>query len=345
MNIKTKLLCFIISAHLLFSLGSAWAGIRELPPSEIKRRVDIHISRASEAFNKEDYNRAIREWTEVLQLEPGNQMAMESIRVAQEKIKQQGQVDVTEENNPERSATESSPPIEEKIDAKKYVQEVKGEKVRFFGTLDYSVTSEVNNEYEDNTEDVAYLGGDLGYRNIQANTKTTEGVGVRFGIMFPVQGTRGFELGSSFGYYIGPKVEQTISAPNNILLGVGPASASNTVETRYLRLMVEGSQKFSIKDRLSFKMGAGLGIASGRAEQTTTYAGSLVTVFGVPPSIEKTENWTGFTWEVGPSIVMEFDQAAFELGVRYASFPTLKENDDFLKTKWNPFMIYAGISF
>ncbi len=98
------------------------------------------------------------------------------------------------------------------------------------------------------------------------------------------------------------------------------------VKTNYGRLLLEGGDTIPFSPTVGLRLGAGVGLAyakttAGREQQRRgAYSG-----FGRNSDSGST---TGFTWEIGPALVVNLQQAAMEFGVRYAQMPTIHSTDD-----------------
>jgi len=215
-----------------------------------------------------------------------------------------------------------------------------GRKTLLFGTLDYFGVGGFNESFEKTTNDAANVIANAG-QPANAKTETKAGYGARFGIMFPIQSVNGFEAGGSIGYLVGPQAEQTLEVVGPPL---GNGNLKQTTKTDFFRFLLEIAEKVKIRDNVSLRLGAGLGGVSCHAKENHSTSGSVLAVTGIA-SGSSSETWTGFTWEISPALVLEGASASFEIGLRYAQFPSKNENDNFDKIKWAPIGAYLGVEF
>ena len=116
--------------------------------------------------------------------------------------------------------------------------------------------------------------------------------------------------------------------------------------------MFEGKKKLSLKGKMELRLGAGIGVASGKLEDS--YEDRTIfdpTYFGPTPDnlvqTDESKKWTGVTWEIGPALAYAGDRVDVEIGLVYSSFPKMKEdqNKSLAEFKWNPIGIRLGVAF
>lgn len=207
-----------------------------------------------------------------------------------------------------------------------------GRKMKFFGQIETWSTADAFDAAKDANKAVVE---DPLSPYFESSEKVDAGMGGRIGALSPI-GENGFFLGESIGFIKGPKGTFTVSDGNS------PSDNNARVEdkTSFLRIMAEARKHFSINKVLGLRLGAGIGLAMGKIEETFSAFSSPLTFSG-----SSSDEWTGLTWEITPSILFKAGETNIELGVTYAAFPTLSENDNFYKFKWNPFGLHLGVEF
>lgn len=207
-----------------------------------------------------------------------------------------------------------------------------GRTVKYFGQIEFWSTDDAFKDTKD-----AYISL---YENPSApfnkeSNKIDPGVGGRFGFLSPI-GEKGFLLGGSLGYIKGPKGTFTLSD--------GYTFSANNLrqedETTFIRVLGEARKHFTVTEKVGLRIGLGFGLANGKIEET--YSGEY---FTTPFSGSASKTWSGVTWEISPSVLFKAGDTNIELGVTYASFPTLDEDSDFFQFEWNPFGIHLGVEF
>lgn len=179
-----------------------------------------------------------------------------------------------------------------------------------------------------------------GYTSGTASVETSGGIGFRFGAIKPTRW--GLDLGGSLGYVIGPDQEIKVAGR-----GASPGSGelSSRVETDFIRALAEAEKEFPLNRWMRLRLKAGLGFALGWIRAEDRASGSFVTGFGFAPEDDYSRSWSGLTWEFMPSLVFEGKTVDVEVGIGYAGFPTMKENDDFNEFEWTPAGLRLGLEF
>lgn len=110
----------------------------------------------------------------------------------------------------------------------------------------------------------------------------------------------------------------------------GEGTVESTAKTSFIRAPGEAAVRVPLRDFLVFRIKGSLGVARGEVRTHTTTTG--VFVLGDPS--RSSEFWIGFTWEVSPYAVVEFEPVLLEVGVRHAGFPTKNASDRFSEFEW-----------
>lgn len=206
----------------------------------------------------------------------------------------------------------------------------------------FSVADAADEWKKEATETIDVLVNSVGYDSAGYTMKTTPGIGVRLGLLFPFGNDGDANWGASIGYVKGPSSTIDLLADSTV---AGRGTGKDQIDTYFIRMLFEMRKSFPIGDsETRFSIGAGVGAAYGKIEDSLTYAGSFVTVLGAAPA-KDSKTWTGVTWEINPSLIIPSGSTEIELGVRMAGFPVLKESTDFSKFSWNPFGAYAALHF
>lgn len=182
-----------------------------------------------------------------------------------------------------------------------------------------------------------FLVNDVGYDTASFEMEKSGGWEIRTGVLFERSDT-GWAVGPSIGYIKGPEstVDIVARSPGN------DGTAHYTDKTQFVRALVEVAKTVPLTDSIAFRLGGAAGIARGKIETTNgRNTGSFVTVVGLPPTFSGSHDWTGVTWEISPTFIF----GHFEIGFSYASFPKMKENDDYNEFKWNPYGLILGVRF
>ncbi len=295
------------------------------PSKDDSSKVDALYEKGKDFFKAKEYDKAIEKWREVLELDPEHEQAIASIEIA-EKMAQQ------EAPKPERRTMGNDEPVRHSV-----FSEDDKSRPRIFAALEYFSVGGSNKTFEDNSRDtVVGLSEFFGFTSVSASTKVDPGLGGRVGLLYPQSNDR--EFGFSLGFIRGPAATQKFDIDPGLS---SAATITNKMETSFIRGLIEGAQKFRMGENSFIKLGAGLGLARGKAEQTLSSTGSLTTT---DPSDSK--DWTGFTWEATLSDVFRIGQQTdLEIGLRYAQFPKKKESDEMVEIKWNPVIVFVGLIF
>jgi hypothetical protein len=125
----------------------------------------------------------------------------------------------------------------------------------------------------------------------------------------------------------------------------GNARATEKIDTSFVRALVEFQNTVPLGRQVALRFKGGIGVAQGRIESDQTYSGTFVTILGAPRSYSASDKWTGITWEIGPALVITGEKIDLDIGLSYAGFPKLKENDDFTEFDWSALGIQVAIGF
>lgn len=215
-------------------------------------------------------------------------------------------------------------------------------KPRIFGQAEYWSTGKAFKSTEKFYREESDFQVDLGADGAEFTSKRSPGNGGRVGVFFPSP-WHGLEWGGSFGYIRGPKLRTHSYAYASVSLPPPPVVQRNLryeAETTFLRWMLEGRKRLGITRRTDLGLNAAVGLAQGKIEsrynEDWTYLPPLSPTI-TPDTIRNTsDKWTGFSWEVGPSIAFVGERIGVEFGLVFAGFRTLKAGGDFQKFSWNP---------
>lgn len=210
----------------------------------------------------------------------------------------------------------------------------KGRPWRFFLAYDYFFPENSGQGLKDQFAAQSQKLLAQGYSSTQSTLNTEGGTGARFGVFFPMD--KRSDLGVSFGYIIGPTMNGNFSAFG------GPGFGGETINRTviYLRYIAQSHFNFPVTEKLSFHMGSGLGLATGRVEQTCDQSGTVAC-----PVINTRSTWTGFSWEFTPSVSYKLKAADARFGLRYAGFPDFNGNEQIAPIFWEAYGIFIGASF
>ena len=197
-----------------------------------------------------------------------------------------------------------------------------------FTQIEYWLEDDAFEKDEEGIDQVKALGAD------KAEIDISGGVGGRFGV-FIQTAREGLEWGGSLGYIKGPEAD--VSIFNAAPAGTVEANA----ETSFWRLLLELRQRARVRDGLEVRLRGGLGVARGEIEASGTSTG----IFFLPGPDTVKNDWTGFTWEITPSIAFVGERMALDIGIALAGFPKMKENDDFNEFEWMPIGFRVGLEF
>jgi hypothetical protein len=209
---------------------------------------------------------------------------------------------------------------------------------RYFGSLEGFGTGTIDKNYKDDTQDILNSLTAGGFAS-KGSVKTTAGFGGRFGTFFPVEND--FEVGASLGYISGPTITQTITATDFLGTPIF-GETKDKIETSFLRVLFEAGKIIPLSQSVYLRLAGGAGVARGMAKESFTATGDFAPVFA---NSTHSEDWTGFTWEVGPSIVLPTPDAEYEFGLHYAQFPKKDASSMIDKLEWQPLSFYAGVRF
>lgn len=297
-----------------------------------------HQGRAIQLYNAGKYREAIAEWSEVLKIDPSNQYAMESIQRAQAALSGQTPppstpVQTAPASNEDAAGAERAamkePASEKKRDE---IPPVSERSVRIAAAVDAWSVADGADQWKKNFQSVVD-GANAALGPTSGTIKTMPGAGIRVMVLKRLEN---FEIGPSVGVVAGPSAEG--NADTNVI-GFGPLHTKAEISTTFVRTLLEARGLIPVSERVSFQLGAGGGYASGKEKETDTYTGIT------NQTTEVSDSWGGFTWEVSPAFVFDVHPVTIEFGVRYAHFPTKKEDATASEFKWNPFAVYAAIGF
>lgn len=211
-------------------------------------------------------------------------------------------------------------------------EEFEAGKINFYGTFDVFLPANAGDGLWDDTQVGTQQLSGMGYSSV-GSMKTTAAVGGRLGLM--VQIVEAFDIGVSGGYIAGPNSDSSITAVG----GGMSAILSDKREVSFARFLVEPTVNVKMGESSAFHLGAGLGLASGRTEETITCTGNACKVNG---NIAKNSStWNGFAWEISPY----FSHKHGIFGARYAGFPAFKGNSNNSKIEWTSAGFFAGLKF
>jgi hypothetical protein len=163
--------------------------------------------------------------------------------------------------------------------------------------------------------------------------ETKSAFGGRIGLLMDV--SKDWGMGVSGGYIAGPNSDVIIRATS----GAQSANLTDSRKVAFTRFLLEPVFHAKITNDTSYHLGAGLGFASGRTEETVVCTGNACVTNGRIASTSS--NWTGVTWEISPY----FSFSKVLLGFRYAVFPKFKGNDQNSKIEWTSASLFAGLKF
>jgi hypothetical protein len=218
-------------------------------------------------------------------------------------------------------------------------------KPKVYASIDAFLVSNGADKWKSDAKDFANALVDIGYDSSQWQVSSTGGFGGRLGVLWAINRLNNTEIGTintveigpSIGYYKGPSGDITVDGFSTL---AGNGSLKSTIDTTFLRFLLEGKSNFYLKDKISCSIGGGIGFANGKITEEDKWNGSLAA---------DTDNYsnssTGFTWEISPAITFQFNSSILELGLRYAGFPRIKETDNISEFKWNPFGFFLGFIF
>lgn len=205
-------------------------------------------------------------------------------------------------------------------------------KVRPFGTFDFFLPGNAGDGlWQDIQGGMSQLSG-VGYSAV-GSIETKAALGGRVGVM--VQATEAFDIGVSAGYIAGPNSNASITVAGGGNTGV----LTDERKVSFARFLIEPTLNVKMSESSAFHLGAGLGIAQGRAEETFACTGSACVTTGNIAKYSST--WNGFAWEVSPY----FSTSKLLVGARYAGFPKFKGNATNSKLEWSSFGLFAGLKF
>lgn len=166
---------------------------------------------------------------------------------------------------------------------------------------------------------------------------TPVAIGGRIGLLYPVEDVG--DVGLSVGYIAGPSSE-VIFTDNNP--GLGISNIDYTRKLSFVRALVELRKAYTISDNWTFKPGVGVGMAFGSNKNTVTRA----TNYFAGATIESA-TWSGVTWEATAGFAYKMTNSDLTFAVRYAAFPTFKENvaKDLAKIDWGTVGFSIGLEY
>jgi hypothetical protein len=211
-------------------------------------------------------------------------------------------------------------------------EEFQSGKIHLYGSVDVFLPGNAGDGLWDDTQvGMKQLSG-IGYSSV-GSIQTDAAVGGRIGIMAQV--TESFDIGFSGGYISGPNSDSSVRAVS----GAQSATLSDKREVSFVRFLIEPTFNMKMSDITAFHLGAGLGVAEGRTEETISCTGNACVVNG--NLAKNASSWTGFTWEISPY----FSVKNFLFGGRYAGFPKFKGNNNNSKIEWTSAGLFTGFKF
>jgi hypothetical protein len=217
---------------------------------------------------------------------------------------------------------------------------LKDRKFRLFTAMEYWM---IGNAYQDIRD--AWDKDVQDFDESTLSRKLSVGTGVRVGAFVPSR-LKGVDFGGSVAYITGPKAEfkvsETLLAP--------PAAVydqTDNYKTHFVRILAEGRKSFTVSKKVDVRLGAGIGVASGKFENDYTCD---ATGGGSCYGESVTKSFSGLTYEAGPSVVLKGESVNVEFGVVYAVFPKMKSfetsmNSTIMEFKWNPIGLRMGMEF
>jgi hypothetical protein len=167
----------------------------------------------------------------------------------------------------------------------------------------------------------------------ESSVKSQGGAGFRVGFLKAM--TTNFRLGASVGYI--PTLKTTVDVHDGTF---PPGDLITKIDSSYVRALIDAAKYIPINKSYAIKLGAGFGVGQGTTKQTYNGSGFYDGI-----SSEFSHKSTGFTWEVSPAMVLTLDGNEFELGLRYAQFPKIKETDQTYEVKYSGLGAYASFIF
>lgn len=203
-----------------------------------------------------------------------------------------------------------------------------------YAALDYFSPGNIKDSLQDGKEDLAEQINSVGVEGGEQE-ESKGALGARIGVLFPMKNRPSLRLGGSVGYVSGPtaKTEVKDADPS------APGSLSIEFKQRYLRALFEAAEYLPVSSHVFVKLGGGIGIANAETEQRYAGEGSWEAIGTRSKSV------TGITWEVSPALVFPTGRYEFEIGARYAYFPTIKKSDETYEVKYSGLAFYAGFAF
>ncbi len=223
-----------------------------------------------------------------------------------------------------------------------------GNKITYFGAVEYLTYSDAFKEKEDAfNETVSQLKNSLtAGQTLTSNTESSGGVGFRVGALANVP-TKGFQIGGSLGYIIGPSFIGNINFPLETLDIYGNPVGTTQVEieqeenSSVIRLMTESKYCHSFGKNIQVRLGVGIGIANLHLEGKSSDQIGSETV----RSEFHSSNSIKLTWEIGPAIAYVTENLGIELALTYSQVPSAKNTETFREFDWNPFGVRLGVEF
>ncbi len=226
-----------------------------------------------------------------------------------------------------------------------YAEQLTG---KLYLSLEGYNVAEAGDKWKDNTQDaINGLVNISGYDTAAGTIKTNPGFGGRIGVKFPFKSVENADWGISLNVIKGPSSNIKVHAESTLTI---PGNYTEKIDTSFFRLLLDFSKSFPLgsgadSNQTRFALGASIGAAQGRIEDKTTSAGSFVTIFGADPTTSDSKTWTGFTWEISPSLIIPSGTTEIEIGAKLAGFPKLKESDTVSEFNWTPMGVFCAIHF
>ena len=220
-----------------------------------------------------------------------------------------------------------------------------GGKVRFFTGLEYwtagGAYKNTKDDWQSSVNDANNAGGGS---SGSMSSSITGGPGVRAGAFFKTP-LKGLELGGSLGYVAGPHSKFTVDTGDSI----SGFHETDEYTTHFVRAMVQGQQRFPVSEKVDVRVGDGIGFASGHLQDDYHCTGMKDGACFADENVSN--NFSGLSYEVGPSVAYTGQMVNVEFGIVYAGFPKMKEftiedgNFNVLSLKWHPFGVRLGMEF
>jgi opacity protein-like surface antigen len=214
------------------------------------------------------------------------------------------------------------------------VQNLDSRPWKYFFSYDYFLPTNAGRGLKGQLKDQASALISSGYKTADVSLNVSGGTGARFGALHRVNSRA--DLGLSLGYIIGPTMNASLSASG----GPGPGGLSISRDVVFLRYLAQGHLIFPLNNHWKALFGAGLGAATGVISRGCDESGTLTCSLRTAR-----RTWTGFTWEVTPSLAYHLRRGDLRFGARYAEFPRYRGNGQIASIDWATFGFFIGATF